>query len=310
LPRQLGAECELLALCAGVLAGPRCDLLPPIEEEEEMRKRLVSVLRNGAQTTIFDNVTKPVDSSALCAALTTGELSDRVLGASQTITVPTNVMIVLTGNNLIPAGDLSRRMIRITLDAGMENPGNRAFEFDPLHFMRTHRTHPRLPDASSRLPGHWRSTACGRPVSKFRNMVRYIRGCLCWVAESGWLDVAYPASSVVENFENDPESRKLGGLLSAWSEYFGQEGSTVANAIRKTSTDENSALADALDEIAGERGKVNPRRLGRWIEKHQGRIVERMRFTKNGVPHHAVVWSVVPVGEFGSFGSLGSLFKP
>ena len=43
-------------------------------------------------------------------------------------------------------------------------------------------------------------------------------------------------------------------------------------------TDEG--LATALDEIAGEHGYVNNRRLGRWIERHRDRIVEGISFEK------------------------------
>ena len=43
-------------------------------------------------------------------------------------------------------------------------------------------------------------------------------------------------------------------------------------------TDEG--LATALNEIAGEHGYVNTRRLGRWIERHRDQIVEGISFEK------------------------------
>ena len=42
----------------------------------------------------------------------------------------------------------------------------------------------------------------------------------------------------------------------------------------------NEGLATALNEIVGEHGYVNIRRLGRWIEQHRDRIVEGISFEK------------------------------
>ena len=43
-------------------------------------------------------------------------------------------------------------------------------------------------------------------------------------------------------------------------------------------TDEG--LATALNEIAGEHGYVNSRRLGRWIKRYRDRIVKEISFKK------------------------------
>ena len=56
-------------------------------------------------------------------------------------------------------------------------------------------------------------------------------------------------------------------------------------------------LATALNEIAGERGYVNTRRLGRWIERYRDRIVEGISFEKaeirtNSLTHWRIkVWN-------------------
>jgi hypothetical protein len=41
-------------------------------------------------------------------------------------------------------------------------------------------------------------------------------------------------------------------------------------------TERSNALADAFMEVAGDRGVINPRMLGRWIEKHACRQCEGM----------------------------------
>jgi hypothetical protein len=50
-----------------------------------------------------------------------------------------------------------------------------------------------------------------------------------------------------------------------------------------------SPLYDALDEIGAiERGEMNPRKIGRWIEQRAGRIAGGLRFVKAGMSHQAL----------------------
>jgi len=45
-----------------------------------------------------------------------------------------------------------------------------------------------------------------------------------------------------------------------------------------------------LREVAEERGEINRRRLGRWIARHQGRIVDGLRFARDSGTSSAVRW--------------------
>ena len=87
---------------------------------------------------------------------------------------------------------------------------------------------------------------------------------------------------------------------------------TVANVIQHANTDhrqgENgypiaetddnketrTALRDTLLEIAGERGgtAINPRILGRWIERHAERRLNGQRLVQEGISHRAKRWMV------------------
>lgn len=98
--------------------------------------------------------------------------------------------------------------------------------------------------------------------------------------------------------ENDPDKARLSALLQAWQERFGSKGSTVQNAI-KTVTDspyapDNVELKLMLEEIAGERGAINPRMLAAWIGKRQGRIVDGFHFVKIDTKREKPVWAAIP----------------
>jgi hypothetical protein len=65
---------------------------------------------------------------------------------------------------------------------------------------------------------------------------------------------------------------------------------TVATAIRRAETDD--ALGVALEEIAGQRGAINSRMLGRWIERMAGRIVGGKLFVRIGIRAGTLHWAV------------------
>ena len=50
-----------------------------------------------------------------------------------------------------------------------------------------------------------------------------------------------------------------------------------------------------LREVAEERGEINRRRLGRWIARHQGRIVDGLRFERDSGTSSAEKWRVKTV---------------
>ena len=137
-------------------------------------------------------------------------------------------------------------------------------------------------------------------LGSFEDWNRTARAAVCYAASLGF-DVSDPAESIETSLSDDPETGKLRALLAAWFDVFGDTPTTVAECIKaanlKESQDEGTrqhpTLFDACDEIAGERGTVSPRRLGRWIEKKKDRIVDGMAFeltelTTNGVNHWRV----------------------
>jgi histidyl-tRNA synthetase len=54
-------------------------------------------------------------------------------------------------------------------------------------------------------------------------------------------------------------------------------------------------LKEVFREIAEERGEINRRRLGRWIARHQGQVVNGRRLEKVSTKNSAEKWQVVQV---------------
>ena len=103
--------------------------------EDERRKALLSYLRMGAASIVWDNI--PRGASIRCPhverALTSAEYTDRVLGVSEQLTVPSLTVMMFTGNNIAPVGDMASRSLVCSIDVTRTDPESRPFAHpDPL----------------------------------------------------------------------------------------------------------------------------------------------------------------------------------
>lgn len=133
------------------------------EDETEMRKWATGILSTTtAPIVIADNVSGTLRSGFLAGLLTSPMLSDRVLGASTNIDLVQDRMWVLTGNNVQIGADISRRIVTIAIDPGVERPEERTgFRIGDLEsYARRNRA--ATLHALHVLIRHW--VAAGRPV--------------------------------------------------------------------------------------------------------------------------------------------------
>ena len=67
--------------------------------------------------------------------------------------------------------------------------------------------------------------------------------------------------------------------------------------------DEHVDLLEVLHDIADERGEINRRKLGWWIKRHVGRIVDGRRFVRASGNRSAEAWQVESVSTVSSVSS-------
>jgi hypothetical protein len=94
-------------------------------DDDEIEKKLVSLLMNGGEYIFFDNIPEKLKSETLCLAITSGYFQARLLGKNEMIKLPVKCPIFLTGNNPKPNNEMARRLINIRLDANTERPWER-----------------------------------------------------------------------------------------------------------------------------------------------------------------------------------------
>lgn len=131
-----GSGKTLLVNLIGCIAeGHPVKTMPPLSgRDDEDRKRITTIAREGQSIVLLDNVAESLGSPSLDAALTSeGSWTDRQLGTNRTISVPLSALWFATGNNIGIKGDLSRRCVLCRLETDQERPE-----------LRTGFRHPRL----------------------------------------------------------------------------------------------------------------------------------------------------------------------
>lgn len=295
-----GSGKTLLARCIGILAtGVDPAILPPADSEDETRKRLFAALLEGYRIVLWDNVREPLGNASLDAFLTAPTFADRILGSSQTASLPNRALFIATGNNLRLCSDTCRRVLLARLDPEMEKPYTRDFRFDPAQMIATNRLRyviAAITIVRAHITAGRPKAASGRTAS-FEAWDELVRQPLCWLAElvqqSGDANlprIADPMQAATRAFEQDPETAKLTALLEAWHAVFASAQTTVANVVHRCMTDKQ--LAEAVEEIAGQSGHINKRMLGRWIERMAGRIVNGKFFVRVGLRAGVMNWRV------------------
>ena len=295
-----GTGKTLLARCIGIVAtGTEPAVLPPADDDAETRKRLFAALREGARVLLWDNVREPLGCAALDAFLTAGTFSDRILGVSETATLPNRAQFIATGNNLRLTGDTCRRVFLARLDAESETPYARDFDFDPAQRIGNER----MQYVVAALTIIRSYIVAGRPklgkgrTASFELWDDLVRQPICWlktlVTRSGAADLPKledPLQAAQTAFDQDPETTKHAALLHAWHAEFPGIATSVASAIGRGF--DGNDLHAALDEIGGQGAKINARIVGRWIERHVGKRIKGLRIERGGISRGLTTWIV------------------
>jgi len=140
---QGSGKTTVVRICHILLTG--CDL--PVSSfggcPEEMKKEMLSTLSQSPTLVCYDNVLdgSELKGQTLSQVITSSSYKGRVLGLSKEITVPTNTVFTVTGNNVTLCSDLLRRFMSISLGSDIERPETRVFKHPNIvQYCLSHRT--------------------------------------------------------------------------------------------------------------------------------------------------------------------------
>jgi putative DNA primase/helicase len=254
-------------------------------EPEEFRKTLAAILREGHGLVNLDNLVRPLGSPFLAAVLTQGSYSDRVLGSTETLHLPTRVLFLANGNNLSFKGDMTVRSLLCRIDSCKERPEERVFEISNLsEYLLGHR--PRLVGAAlTILLAYFRAGRPNqglRPWGGFDQWSDEIRSALVWCGGED------PARTRDEIRDDDSELETALAILSSLHRIFGNYPFILKDAVDHPDTH----LQDALRQVA-RKGAIDSRALGYWCRKFRDRPVHGfvLRRREEEV-HNTATWAV------------------
>lgn len=304
---QAGTGKSLLADAVALIAtGSTAKVMTFTSDPEEMRKRVLAILLQGAAVVNLDNVEEPLQGAALCSVLTQATYTERFLQHSRMVTVPTCCTWLATGNSLQVVGDITRRCIPCRIDAQCEHPEEREFDRDLYEWIPAHR--PELVAAGLTILRAY--IAAGTPkqaikrLGGFEDWSNTVRSALIWLGE------ADPNSGRAEFEEADPARRQLRTLMLAWYATFKSAGATSKEAVARaleTQLDEEGqeihpaqALWDVLhDDFRDRQGVISTRILGEFLKKLSRRVEMGARFEERGTSQNRQIWRVVIVDPNG-----------
>ena len=268
-------------------------------DDEECRKLLLAELLRAPAVVEFDNLTGDlVAHKSLCTVLTSEFMSGRILGVSKTATVSTRALFLSSGNNVGPVQDMTRRCITIRLSPQCEVPAARTFKRPEL-VRDVLRDRGRYVSAALTIVRAW--IAAGRPKAVCKPMAGYGDWSDLCRQPLLWLGLADATESVFEAIAEDPDRETLDRLLTGWQSAFGRRAAMVRDAVRVSAfRDDHAELREVLHDIADERGAINRRRLGWWIRRHAGRIVDGRHFVRASGNRSAEAWQVESVSPVSS----------
>lgn len=232
MERQMMAEAPAGAISAAVRAAGKTALAelihagftgrgvpatPLPEAEEEIEKRLLSILRQGLGYVIFDNVRegRAVESESLASCITgTGGFMGRVLGESEMAASGGRLFWVATGVNILTSGDFNSRVLVCRLEPNPERPGGRRYSRELLAWARENRT--QICKAFVTLSAAYLQSGEQVKVepSRFAAWDRLVREPILW---AGGEDVR---ALLVRNEDDDPIEKAKRKLLKGLAEKY------------------------------------------------------------------------------------------
>ena len=294
-----GTGKTLLCRINGVIVlGRELPTCPYCHDAEEMRKRITSIAFAGDQIVMLDNVVERFGNSAIDSALTSTQWRDRVLGVNGMCRLPLFTTWFATGNNVLLAGDMARRVLHIRLESPDEQPEERSDFAHPrlIEYVRTHRA--RMVTAGlTILKGFLEADAPGDDLPSFGSFEGWssvVRRAVIW---AGMPDPC--GSRRLLNDHVDASRSALGRVLAAWKDAIGVgEGRYLSDVIDMLTPQNGTSLESASMELRSaiveftDSQEPTARLLGTRLNTIRGRVVGGIRLSveSNTPKRHGNRW--------------------
>jgi len=279
---------KLVDLCAILATGRPMPVISQGYSEEEFVKCLSAALLAGDLAVSIDNCERELKSDFLCQVLTQPKINIRILGLSSNVETPMNAMLFATGNNLTFSGDIVRRALLCTMDAGVEQPELRDFKIDAAWIAQDRRGELVVAALTVLRAWHIAGERLNLPAfGGFEDWSYRIREALIWLGRTD------PCETVIEVRNSDPRRGELVAVMEQWkSHLILDQPYTVQQVIGRAliDSDFHNALLAVATSYSG--GTVNNILLGRWLRRVKGKIVNGLKLIQTGNNQGYPLWKL------------------
>jgi putative DNA primase/helicase len=289
----------LTDLISTVAHGRRAPAISKAANEEELEKRLGALVLAGVPVISIDNCTTNLSGVTLCQITERQLVSIRILGKSEMPECEYRGAVFANGNNITAEGDLTRRTVVCHLDAGLERPELRTFEFDPIDRV--------LGDRGAYIAAAL-TIACAyrvsgervecEPIGSYGRWSKTVREPLIWLGKTD------PVKSMEAMREEDPVRAAGRELYELWRESLGTEkdytaAEMIAAADEQHQVEVEDGLSDQIGKMktvwrpkypdlrpflelhVGFKGELDPQKLGKWLQQIRGQIHDGHKLVKS-----------------------------
>lgn len=278
-------------------------------DDEEMRKKITTLVRKRARIVIFDNATEAIGGESLNAALTGRRWEDRELGVNATISGKLDTVFMVTGNNIEFAPDTARRAVTIQLRSNEERPEQRSgFKI------------PRIIEHVDEQKQHYANCvltliagfiAAGTPLpnthfGSFEKWNDFVDGLIIWL---GFPSIHEAREAIHQ--QRDEESLHLRNLIQWLINNGAIEKDFTASQLLKTAFSEeqgvlpreqNADPAILRESILGllpnnSSGTPNARKLGKCLSYYADRVKDGHRIIRRHKTNGTIQWGLEKMPE-------------
>jgi len=274
----------LVDVIATIATGGLCPVITALHNTEETEKRLGAVLLSGSAIMSLDNVTRDLEGELLCQVAERPMVRIRILGRSEMPLVEVHTAVFATGNNVNFAGDMVRRGLVVNLEALSERPEKRDFKRDivvEMHAGRAAYVAAALTIVRAYIAAG-SPEVCG-PFGSYAAWSTMVRSPLMWLGEPD------PVESMEESREEDTELTNIREFFALWPAYMLVGAPYTVARMVEIACEQKSGNFNSLDlklfflKVAAMRGReseISSDRLGLWLKRIGGRIVDGLRLVK------------------------------
>ena len=243
--------------------------------DDEMGKRILSILMEGHGLVVFDNIQEgaKITGTELAKAMTGTAYSSRLLGFNKSVKVASTCTWIFTGNNICPSGDFNTRLLTISMDSKEEHPDRREFaRADLSDWCSKHRADV-LRELFILLMSGYRARK-GKKIplfkpTRFPEWDKMVRAPMLWAGSHD------PALLFEQNKANDPMMEGRINFLQAWFELYKSTPVTLKKVLEDdfvSHTESKQRLSDAIQDILST-GVVTSTALSGFVRRIKGRVM-------------------------------------